>query len=178
MNLKTKKYLSGAVFFLLTIGAFFISYLFLNNKHQSNQRTPSSFTLYTSEIESRSKKMIEESRRLHLIEDYQSANKTLSELLDKYPYAGYMEEASFLLAKGLFYEEQFNRSEQVIERLQEYDPRSRSKWLGYSLLIMGKIHEQRGEKDDSIRLYRKVITEFSDKALVDEAEDILMEVSL
>ena len=166
--------LSAVVLFVASF--FFIQNLLLQKNNKD--RTPASYTLYTPGIEARSKKMLEESRRLHVIEDYKSANVTLSKLLDQYPYAGYMEEASFLLAKGLFYEEEYGRSEEAIQRLREHDPGTNSKWLGYALLIQGKIHEQRGEVDDSMRLYRHVIKDFSDKDLVNEAEDILLEMSL
>ncbi len=142
-----------------------------------HRREIASYTLYTAEIESRAKKIMESARRWHIIQDYKSANKTLTTFLTQYPYTGYMEEASYLLAKGLFYEGEFNSSERVIDRLREYAPRSRSKWLGYSLLIMGNIHKQRGEIDDSIRLYRQIITEFSDADLINEAEDTLNDLS-
>ncbi|MDE0518218.1 MAG: hypothetical protein OXH36_01485 [Bdellovibrionales bacterium] len=161
---------------MLFLGSFFMFQSLLSQKENKN-RGPASYTLYTPGIEARSKKMMEESRRLHVIEDYKSANVTLSKLLDQYPYTSYREEASFLLAKGLFYEEEYGRSEQVIQHLREHDPGTNSKWLGYTLLVQGKIHEIRGEVDDSIRLYRYVIKEFSDRDLVNEAEDILIEVS-
>lgn len=177
-RMKLKNHLFVEFFLLLTVVLVPISYFLFQKFHKSKDREPASYSLNTAEIESRSKKMMEEGRRLHVIEDYKSATKVLSELLNTYPYTGYMEEASFLLAKGLFYEEQYNRSEAVIGRLREYDPTSRSKWFGYALLVMGKIHEQRGEKDKSIHLYRKVVTDFSDKDLVNEAEDILIQVSL
>ena len=178
-----KKYLSGkkavclsSVFSLFIVS--FVSYLLLSDSKKSTNRSPAAYTIYEPEIKSRSKQMMEEARRLHVIEDYKTANKTLSELLDKYPYAGYLEEASFLLSKGLYYEQDPIGSEEVIERLLEYDPYSDSKWVGYALLVKAKIHEERGEKDDSILLYRKVITEFEDPELVNEAEDLLMDVSL
>lgn len=142
-----------------------------------NRREIASYALYTAEIESRAKNMIESARRWHIIEDYKSANETLTAFLTQYPYTGYIEEASYLLAKGLFFEGEFNSSAQVIKRLREYTRHSHSTWLGYSLLIMGKIHEQRGETDDAIRLYRKIITEFSDTNLVNEAEDTLNNMS-
>lgn len=172
-----KKYLIKIFLFFTIVAAAFVTYLLFQSKHKSAGRTLASYPINTYEIEARSKKMMEESRRLHVIKDYPSANKILSDLLDRYPYTGYKDEASFLLAKGLFYEEQFDHSERVIKRLKAYDSSSRSKWLGYSLLIMGKIHQQRGEIDDSIHLYRQVITEFPDKDLVNEAEDLLNEMS-
>ena len=177
---KIKKYLSWKVIvFLSSVFSLFIGFYFLLCDSKKNtHRKPAAYTIYGPEVKSRSKQMIEEGRRLHVIEDYKSANKTLAELLDKYPYAGYLEEASFLLAKGLYYEQDYIRSEEVIDTLLEYNPISNSKWVGYSLLILGKIHEARGEKDDSMDLYRKVITEFSDPELVNEAEDLLMSVSL
>jgi len=180
VNLKEKinnRLFIKAGLLLTAIAAILVFCFLFQNRNQDGSRIPASYTLYTSEVESRSTKMMEESRRLHIIEDYKSANKTLDKLLNKYPYTGYMEEASFLLAKGLFYEGEYNRSAQVIQRLRDHNPLSRSQWLGYSFLIMGKIHEQRGETDDAIQLYRKVITEFSDEDLVDEAEDILLQVS-
>ncbi|MDE0119194.1 MAG: hypothetical protein OXM55_04210 [Bdellovibrionales bacterium] len=161
---------------VLFLGSVFVFESLLLQK-ENKQRGPASYTLYTPGIKARSKKMMEEARRLHVIEDYKSANVTLSKLLDQYPYTGYREEASFLLAKGLFYEGKYGRSEEVIQLLKEHDPGTNSKWLGYALLVQGKIHEIRGEVDDSIRLYRYVIKEFSDTDLVNEAEDILIEVS-
>ena len=182
MLVKWKEKISNCFFitgclFLTTVTAIFVFYLLFPDRNQDENRIPASYTLYTPEAESRSTKMMEESRRLHIIEDYKSANKILNKLLNKYPYTGYMEEASFLLAKGFFYEGEYNRSVKVIQRLKEYNPLSQSKWLGYSFLVMGKIHEQRGEKDDAVQLYRKVITDFSDEALINEAEDILLQVS-
>ena len=177
-NIKNlKKHFFIKAFLFVTIVSAFVVYFLFQSSHKSKDRTPASYPINTAEIEARSKRMMEESRRLHVIEKYSSANKILSSLLNQYPYTGYMQEASFLLAKGFFYEEQFEDSEEVIERLKEYDSSSGSKWLGYSLLIQGKIHEQRGETDDSIRLYRLVIAEFKDKDLVNEAEDLLMEMS-
>ncbi len=176
LSIKTLLFLAVPVF---ALGGFLLYNLPLRNKAENKSRTPSSYTLYTNEIESRAQKMMEESRRLHIIKDYSSANKTLSELLDKYPYTGHIEEASFLLAKGLFYEGEYQRSKKVIRQLRDdYDPHPRSRWLGYSLLLLGKIQEQSGKKDDSIRLYRQVINEFPDPGLVNEAEDLLMKVSL
>lgn len=166
----------SSVFSLFMVS--FVSYLLLSDKKKSTNRNPAAYSVYGPEIKSRSQKMMEEARRLHVIEDYKTANKTLSELLDKYPYAGYLEEASFLLAKGRYYEQDPDGSEEVIERLLEYDPHSNSKWVGYALLVQAKIHAGRGEKDDAILVYRKVITEFEDPELVDEAEDLLMGVSL
>ena len=166
--------LSSIVLFLASF--FVFQGLFLQKENKN--RGPASYTLYTPGIEARSKKLMEESRRLHVIEDYKSANVKLSKLLDQYPYTGYREEASFLLAKGLFYEEEYSRSAEVIQRLREHDPGTNSKWVGYALLVQGKIHQIKGEVDDSIRLYRHVIKEFSDTELVNEAEDILIEVSL
>ena len=162
---------------VLFVASFFVMQDLLLQKNNEN-RTPNSYTLYTSGIKARSKQYMEESRRLHEIRDYKSANAILTRLLDQYPYAGYMEEASFLLAKGLFYEGENVRSREVIQRLREHDPGTNSKWLGYALLIEGKIHEQKGEVDASIRLYRYVIENFSDPALVNEAEDMLLEISL
>ena len=175
--MKLKKYIFIKVFLVLLVVLVPVSYFLFQKLHKSENRTIASYPLYTAEIESRSKRLMEEGRRLHVIKDYKSANKVLSELLAHYSFTTYMEEASFLLAKGLFYEEQYDRSEGVIRRFQAHEPASRSRWLGYSLLVMGKIHEQRGETNKSIRLYRKVITDFPDKDLVDEAEDILMEMS-
>ena len=143
---------------------------------QPNNRKIASYTLYTAEIEARVKKMMEEARRLHTIKDYKTANKILTTLLNQYSYASnYIEEAGYLLAKGLFYTGEFQRSEQVINRLREYD--SHSKWFGYALLIKGKIYEQNGELDESLRLYRQVITDFSDTSLVSLAEDFLNDIS-
>ena len=180
MNLKVKKYIFSkiSIYIAIVFALLMSTYMVLSNLLQDSDRMPASYTLHTTEIESRSKKMIEEGRRLHIIEDYKSANKTLFELLEKYPYTAYTEEASFLLAKGLLHEEQYQQSEKVIQTLQEYDPDSRSKWMGYSFLVMAKIHEEKGELDDAILLYRKVTTEFSDEDLVNEAEDMLLQISL
>ncbi len=141
---------------------------------QPNNRKMTS--LYTSEIEARVKKMLEEARRLHTIKDYKTANKILTTLLNQYSYASNdIEEVGYLLAKGLFYIGEFQQSEQVINRLREHD--SHSKWFGYALLIKGKIYEQKGELDESLRLYRQVITDFSDTSLVSLAEDFLNDIS-
>ncbi len=175
-----KKYFYIKVFLFVAVLSIVAGYFLFQNLYKGkNSRVPAadSYPINTAEIEARSKRMMEESRRLHVIEDYASANKTLSALLNQYPYTGYMEEASFLLAKGLFYEEQFEDSEKAIHRLREYDPSSRSKWVGYSIMIQAKIHTQRGEIDESVRLYRQVIKEFSDDNLINEAEDLLMEMS-
>lgn len=174
------KYPYMKIFLFVAIPAVVVGYFLFQGLYKNeNSRVPAaiSYPINTAEIEARSKRMMEEGRRLHAIEDYSSANKTLSGLLKQYPYTGYMEEASFLLAKGLFYEEQFTDSEKAIQRLREYDPSSKSKWVGYSLLIKAKLHTQRGEIDESVRLYRHVIKEFPDKDLVNEAEDLLMEMS-
>ena len=180
MNLKVKKYIFSkiSIYIAIVFALLMSTYMVLSNLLQDSDRMPASYTLHTTEIESRSKKMIEEGRRLHIIEDYKSANETLSELLEKYPYTAYTEEASFLLAKGFLHEEQYQQSETVIQTLQEYNPDSRSKWMGYSFLVMAKIHEEKGKTDDAILLYRKVITEFSDEDLVNEAEDMLLSITL
>ncbi len=129
-------------------------------------------SLYTNEVESRSGQMMEKARKLHHAEDYSSANKILTKILTKYPYAGLREEASFLLARGLFYEGEYLLSEQVIQSLRDDD--IHSKWLGRSLLILAKIHQQKGDTDESFRLYDHVIKEFSEyPEVISEARNSL-----
>ena len=176
MNLK--KYIFGKISLFVVIVFSLLLSVYIVGLFRNNNRVPASYTLHTTEIESRSKEMMEKSRRLHIIEDYKSANGILSELLEKYPYTTYTEEASFLLAKGLWHEEQYNKSEKVIQTLQEYAPDSRSKWMGYSLLVMGKIYEEQEQSEAAARLYRTVISEFSDGKLINEAEDMLLQISL
>jgi len=156
----------------------FMIYIFFYKKQIFLDRNPASYALYTDELESQADKIMEESRRLHVIKDYSIANELLSELLKKYHYTGHREEASFLLAKGFFYEGEYGRSEEVIKELLEYAPQSDSKWLGYALLVQGKIYELRDRKDEAIKLYRRIVTEFTDAELVNEAEDLLLDIGL
>ena len=126
-----------------------------------------------------SKQLMEQARVAHDLRDYKIANYALSKLLEQYPSTGYMEEASCLLAKGLYYEKELDKSEKVIKRLQEYDPNLRSECMGDALLTLARIHQKKEQIDSAIHLYRKVITEFSNhEALVDEAEDLLLKISL
>ena len=174
---KFKWWFLGSLFFICA-GVFYYKLNFAKNDKKPQQRVPSSLTLYTSEVESRSKKLIEQGRELHEIENYRKANEVLSQLLDQYPYTGYTEEASFLLAKGLLYERDLHGGLSVIQKLQEYAPRSRSKWTGYAILVKGKIHEEWGEKQKAIDTYRQILSQFSDPQLINEAEDLLLDVAL
>ena len=135
-----------------------------------------SYGLYTNEVESRAQKMMEKARSLHHTGSHPSANKILAELLKTYPYAGYREEASFLLAKGLFHEGEYRRSERVIQSLRDYD--IHSKWLGRSLLILANIQERKGNRDETFRLYDYVIKEFSEyPEVINEAQNALPETN-
>ena len=151
----------------------------LGQAHKQNSRTIATYTLEQFEIKARSKQMIEEGREKYKAEDYDSANKVLSNLLNQYPYAGYREEASCLLAQGLFHEGHWEQSEKVINNLKEHNPDSQSSWLACALLVEGQIYEKKGQVDKAIQLYRQVIISVPDnKILVQQAEDLLMQISL
>ncbi len=145
---------------------------------EQTERIPASYTLEQFEINTRATQMLEEGRQKHKAGDYASANKVLSELLSQYPYAGHREEASFLLAEGLFQTGNYQQSHQVIKRLKEHDPDSQSPYLGRSLLTEGQIYAQSGQKDKAVALYRQVIVTFpNDRELTNKAEELLMQVS-
>ena len=136
-----------------------------------------SYDAYQASVASR--QLMEQGRAAHNTRDYKIANRAFYKLLRNYPYTGYIEEASCLLAKGLYYEDKLEEGKLVITRLQEYDPNLRTECMGDALLILGRIHQKRGQIDSAISLYRKVITQFYDHAgLVDEAEDLLLSISL
>ena len=174
MKCKKKQHFIVFAFFGLLFCA---SFLFLLKKPKGiikkNSQKREFASLYTQEVESRAQKMMEKARKSHHTGDYPSANKTLNQLLTTYPYTGLREEASFLLAKGLFYEDEYLQSEQIIQSLREYD--MHSKWRGRALLILAKIHQQKGDKDKSFRLYNHVIQEFSEyPEVIDEARESLL----
>ena len=175
------------ILILFSAGAYFIyhkniSFYPLANVPKDTKkptnRSVASYTLEQFEIQDRSHKMIEEGRQKHQSGDYALANKILLKLLDKYPYAGYREEASCLLAQGLFYEENWEQSERVINNLKAHNPDPKSPWLGCVFLVEGQIYEKRGQIDQAIKLYQQVIVSFSDdKKLEEQAENLLMQIS-
>ena len=138
----------------------------------------SSVTLYTHEIERTAKQTMQEIRSLNRTKYYTRANALLSDFLISNPTHPLAEEAYFLLAQGLFEEEKFSESKQVVQNFQEQEPDSVSIWMGRSLLILAQIYVKTGQIDESIRLYRRIISEFSDEDLVEQAEDLLMKISV
>ena len=175
-NIMLNLFLLAGVMFVIG----FASYYFIYQKSTDARdvsRIPAS--IQTPLIESQVDQMIGEARRMHIIEDYKSTNEILNKLLSQYPDHAYTTEAYYLLAKGQWYENLYDQSLSTIDLLWEYSVNADSKWHGYALLIKGKIYEERGRKKEAIQLYRKVITEFpEERDLVNEAEDILMEVSI
>ena len=154
------------------------SWRFTGQGKGQTKRIPASFTLEQFEINTRSQQMMKEGRQKHKAGDYVTANKILSKLLNQYPYAGYREEASFLLAQGLFHTGQYQESYDVIQNLKEHDPDYQSPYLGQSLLTEGQIYAQRGQKDKAIALYRQVIISFpNNHDLTNKAEELLMQIS-
>ena len=141
-------------------------------------RVIAAYTLENFEITARAKQMIEEGRQKHEEGDYDLANRVLSKLLTKYPYAGYREEASCLLAQGLFYKEDLVQSKQVISRLKEHNPDVESPWLACALLVEGQIYEKGGQKSKAIQLYRQVIASLPDNSpFAEQAEELLLQIS-
>ena len=155
---------------------------FIPERQTASDRGPASVsgsvTLYTHEIERTAEQTMEEARDLSNTEYHKQANVLLSEFLRSNPTHPLAEEAYFLLAKGLFEEEKFSESKQVIENFRIQEPDSISIWMGSSLLILAQVYVKTGQVDEAIRLYRKIISEFSDKDLIEQAEDLLMELSL
>ena len=167
---------------LFSVSFSVFSYLFISFSSDPDDRDPSSirqspYAAHQADIASR--QLMEQGRIAHDLRDYKIANHSLSKLLKQYPHTGYMEEASCLLAKGLYYENELDESEKVIKRLREYNPNLRSECMGDALITLARIHQKKGQIDSAIHLYRKVITEFSNHpAVVDEAEDLLLRISL
>ncbi len=181
MTRKTNRYVKflGKIllifaFVFTLLGSHFL--LFREATESESSRAPASYRLQTPEVKSRAETLMEEGKNLHRYEYYETANKKFSELLKKYPYTGYAQEASFLLAKGLFIEKNFRRSEQVIQRLKELD--ATSVWFGYSLLILARIYEERGERSKASQLYREVTLNFDDNDLNEEAFFFLEQMAL
>ena len=151
-------------------------------KKKSGGRVPASLgspSYGGYQADSSARQLMERGRAAHHSGDYKIASQALSKLLTKYPYAGYMEEASCLLARALFYENQLEESEQVIQRLKDYNPNLHSECMGDAFLTLGRIYEKRGEIDSALSLYRKILAEFSAHGeLVEETENQLLKISL
>ena len=186
------KFVSKKWFFLLLalVALLFVGFYFLyqrpffalNSQSQEGQkkdgRVIAAYTLENFEIKARTKQMMTEARQKHEAGDYNSANQVLSKLLTQYPYAGYREEASCLLAQGLFYGGNWERSEQVVNRLKEHNPDLHSPWLACALLVKGQIYEKRGWRDQAIQLYRQVIVSLPDNSpFAEQAEELLLQIS-
>ena len=136
-----------------------------------------SYGAYSAEVTSR--QLLAWGRAAFVSRDYKIASHALFKLLKKYPHTGYIEEASALLAKVLFYDNQLDESAKVIQKLYNYNPHSRSEHMGDALLTLAQIYQQRGQMDSAIQFYRKVITQFQlHRGLVHEAEDLLLKISL
>ncbi len=184
MSKYRKKYI------ILSVSSVLILYLitkisgevFVKGRQTASTRGPaslnSSVTLYTHEIERTAEQTMQEIRSLSKAGYYTRANTLLSEFLRSNPTHPLAEEAYFLMAEGLFEEEKFSESKRVIEDFQEQEPDSISIWMGHSLLILAQIYVKTGQVDEAIQLYRKIISEFSDEDLIEQAEDLLMGLSI
>ena len=188
VNKNKRKYVTFIV--IVFVSSSFILYLInkihgeasIKERQTASARGPaslnSSMTLYTHEIEQTTVQIMKEARDLSNNKYYTQANVLLSEFLRSNFTHPLAEEAYFLLAQGLFEEEQFSESKQVVQNFQEQESDSVSIWMGRSLLILAQIYVKTGEIDEAIRLYRRIISEFSDEDLVEQAEDLLIGLSL
>ena len=147
------------------------SFMAFRDSQKAGSRSLASVdSFHVHEINKRSERLMGEGRQGHESQNYSQVIRSLSELLDLYPYTEFRDEASFLLAHAFFHKGEYNNSENVIRRLQEYHD-GRSRWFGYSLLVLAKIHEQRGQTSEAMNLYKQVMTKYSsDRELASEAE--------
>jgi len=184
-----KKYIIPFVMIFVSVGfaVYLISWIngkpFVKISREISVRGPASLSnsaniLYTHEIEQTAEQNMEKARDLIGSEYYTKANIILSEFLISNPTHPLAEEAYFLLIKGLFEEGEFSKSRKAITDFREQEPDSTSIWMGRSLLILAQIYEKTGQVDEVIQLYRKIISEFSDRDLVEQAEELLMNLSV
>ena len=167
--------------FLFSLGSSVVGYLLIYSMPEEDRALFStnkpSYVSY--QAQAASQQLMEQARMAYNLQDYKIVNDTLSKLLKQYPGTEYTEEASCLLAKGLYYENKLDESKAVITRLQEHNPKLRSQCMGDVLLILGRIYQKEGQIDSAVHVYRKVINQFSSyESLVNQAEDMLFSISL
>lgn len=109
-------------------------------------------------------------------EDFESSNHLFAALVEKYPESVHTPEAHFLLAEGRFQMKEYADSAAQIEKMIEAYPES--ELTGFALLRLGRIFEIQDRLEDAGDIYKAILANFKQPALVRQARTSLRAVTL
>ena len=128
--------------------------------------------IYSQDVDDIVNRLLQKGKTWYERENFEKANPVFENLVTHYSYKVEVDEAFFLLAKGYFQVKDYIRSEETVNRLLNLG--RGSKWEGYALLVLAEIQKERGEDSKSLKTYNAILDNYSDPALQEETENILL----
>lgn len=107
---------------------------------------------------------------------YKEGVATLTKLIDEFPDSHHVIEAHYLIIEGLFNQEKNLAVIEWVEKMVDLFPDSRL--TGYALLKVGGLYEIDGRKDDAIKIYKTIVSVYSDKSLIEKAQNAVGQLKL
>ncbi len=108
--------------------------------------------------------------------DFNRSSQMLNQLVENYPASEHLPEAEFLLAEGRFQLGDYAASVRTIETMVRVFPEN--ELTGYALMRLGKIFEKQNRIEDAGDIYRAVLANFKQPALLQQADASLKAVEL
>ena len=107
---------------------------------------------------------------------FEESNRLFQSLIKNHPASVHVGEAYFLLAEGHYQMKEYDSAVTGIERMIELFPEN--ELTGFALLRLGHIFELQERLEDAGEIYRAVLSNFKQPALVKQASSSLKAVAL
>lgn len=124
----------------------------------------------------RGSSLMEKAKAAFRKEDFELANSSFQNLIEKYPTSSHVAEAHFLLAEGYFRLGDYDGAVTTIEKMIDIFPEN--ELTGFALLRLGHIFEVKERLEDAGDVYRAVISNFKQSDILKQARISLREVAL
>lgn len=122
------------------------------------------------------KSLFEQGKKHFRNKKYEQSAKLFKDVIAKYSYTTYVNEAYFLLAEGYFQQGQYEESTRTIQQMLELFPAH--ELTGFSLIRLGKIYEVQNRNEEAIDIYKTVMRSFPQRDVAGQAKASLKGVEL
>ena len=112
-------------------------------------------------------RLLKEGKDSVIARDYDKGIKSLQKLIDTYPDSHHNVEAHYLIMEAYFNMHKTDQALKLIDAMVELFPENRL--TGFALLKLGGIYERQSRHEEALYTYRIILSSFSDKNLIAEA---------
>ena len=122
------------------------------------------------------KSLFEQGKNHFRKKNFDQSGKLFKEVIAKYGYTAYVNEAYFLLAEGYYQQGKYEDSTRTIQQMLELFPSH--ELTGFSMIRLGKIYEAQNRNEEAIDIYKTVMRSFPQRDVAGQAKASLKGVDL